>query len=94
MEKIENPIEVLSSVRIPPSQAQVTKVKIGDDIVYIRENVADGANVLELCAAEEVWGKVAAVVVVEDSLKREVRRNPDFTADWAEAMLAPAGGRR
>lgn len=87
MEKIEEPIEVLGSVRIPPQNAQLTKIKIAGSVAYIRENVRDGKNVLELCAPEAAWLTIAPVIVVEDHLKREVHKNDDFTEEWAKAQF-------
>lgn len=86
MERIERPLEVLAN-KIFPSGAQLTKVKVDGIIAYVRENVGEGANiqVLELSAPDEAWAKVAAIVAVEDHLKRQIR-NVEFGA-WAEAEL-------
>lgn len=87
MERIEAPIEVLGQ-RIFESGARLTKIKVGADVAYVRENVADGLQILELASPEDVWTRVAAIVVLEDHLKREVRHHPDFTIAWAEQMFA------
>lgn len=94
MERIEQPLEVLAH-KIFPSGAQLTKVKVDGIVAYIRENsemVTDGESsigfprqFLELSAPDSSWAKVAAIVAVEDHLKRQIR-NVDFTA-WAEAEL-------
>lgn len=85
MERIEQPLEVLAH-KIFPSGAQLTKVKVDGVIAYVRENVGEGLQVLELSAPDSSWAKVAAIVAVEDHLKRQIR-NVDFAA-WAEAELA------
>lgn len=85
MERIEQPLEVLAH-KIFPSGAQLTKVKVDGVIAYVRENVEDGGQVLELSAPDQDWMKVAAIVAVEDHLKRKIQ-NVDFTA-WAEAELS------
>jgi hypothetical protein len=90
MEKIEQPIKILASALVPPTNAQVTKIEVAGQVAYIRENVAEGKNILELCAVEESWAKIAAVVIVEDSLKREVRKHPEFTEAWAEEVMKQA----
>lgn len=85
MERIEQPLEVLAH-KIFPSGGQLTKVKVDNVIAYVRENVGEGLQILELSAPAESWAKVAAIVAVEDHLKRQIN-NVDFTA-WAEAELA------
>lgn len=89
MDKIEEPIKVLATVVLPPANAQVTKILVAGQVAYIRENfsIADEENILELCAPEESWAKISAVVVLEDSLRREVRKNPEFTEAWAEEAM-------
>lgn len=87
MDKIEDPIKVLTTVLIPPTNAQVTKILVDGQVVYIRENFVNGENILELCAPEESWAKIAAVVVLEDSVKRGVWRNDEFTLAWAEEIM-------
>lgn len=87
MDQIEDPIKVVWSVSVPPANAQVTKILVAGQVAYIRENFVDGKNILELSAPEESWAKIAAVVVVEDSVKREVRRNAEFTEAWAEGVM-------
>lgn len=87
MDRIEEPIKILATVLIPPTNAQVTKILADGQVAYIRENVADGENILELCAPDESWAKIASVIVLEDSLKREVRKHPEFTLAWAEEMM-------
>ena len=84
MERIEQPLEVLAH-KIFPSGAQLTKVKVDGVIAYVRENVGDGAQVLELSAPAASWAKVASIVAVEDHLKRKIQ-DVDFTV-WAEAEL-------
>lgn len=85
MDRIEQPLEVLAH-KIFPSGAQLTKVKVDGTIAYVRENVGEGINVLELSAPAEAWAKVAAIVAVEDHLKRQIH-NVEFGA-WAEAEFA------
>lgn len=87
MDAIEQPIELLGFTKVPPSNVQVTKAKIAGYVVYIRENVADGQQILELCAPEQAWTKVAAIIVLEDDLKREVRKNAAFTVEWSEWLF-------
>ncbi len=90
MEGVEEPIKILATVSVPPSSAQVTKVDVGGQVAYVRENVRDGKNVLELTAPEESWAKIAAIILLEDDLKREIHKNPEFTAEWAEKVLLDA----
>jgi len=87
VKNIEEPIQVLSSMRIPPQNAQLTKIRLAGNVAYIRENVRDGKNVLELCADDRTWPEIASVIVVEDHLKREVHKNPEFTEAWAREKL-------
>lgn len=88
-----SPIEVLGSKKFP-SGAQLTKAKVDGIVCYIRENVTpEGEQILELCVSEQVWDRCAQVIKLEDSLKREIRRNADFTWPWAEKEFgnAPQG---
>lgn len=88
MDAIEQPIELLGFTKVPPSNVQVTKAKIAGHVVYIRENADDkGTQILELCAPEAAWAKVASVVLLEDHLKREVRKNAAFTVEWSEWLF-------
>lgn len=88
MERIENPIKVEKSVQVPPSMAQVTKVVVDGKVAYVRENVRDGKNILELLAPVEAWARIASVIALEDDQKREVHPAPaDFTYEWAWKIL-------
>lgn len=49
-----------------------------------------GREVLELCCAPEWWEAAAALVAELDPRGRRVRRNRNFTAAWAERVLAAA----
>jgi hypothetical protein len=90
VDRVEEPIKILASVAVPPLSAQVTKVDVGGKVAYVRENVRDGKNVLELAAPEESWAKIAAIILVEDDLKREIHKSVDFTSEWAEKVLRDA----
>lgn len=87
MDAIEQPIELLGFTKVPPSNVQVTKAKIAGHVVYIRENADGGKQILELCAPEAAWAKIASVVLLEDDLKREVRKNAAFTVEWSEWLF-------
>lgn len=87
MDAIEQPIELLGFTKVPPSNVQVTKARIAGHVVYIRENVENGKQILELCAPEAAWAKIAAVILLEDDLKREVRKNVAFTVEWSEWLF-------
>jgi len=90
VDRIEEPIKILSAAAVGPSGAQVTKVDVGGQVAYVRENVKNGQNILELSAPEESWAKIAAIIILEDDRKREIHRNPDFTSEWAEKVLLEA----
>ena len=90
MQKVEEPIKVLGVAKVPPQNAQVTKIKVAGHVAYIRENVRDGKNVLELCASDDAWLTIAPIIVVEDHLKREVHKNSEFTEEWAEGFFQDA----
>ena len=83
------PIRIAAHKRFP-SGALLTKCDLDGQVFYVRENTAEGQQVLELLAPEPVWLRISAIVKVEDSLKREVRRNEAFTAEWAEGWLSDA----
>jgi hypothetical protein len=85
MERIDEPLAVLAH-KVFPSGAQLTKIKVAGQVAYVRENVGEGGQVLELSAPAESWAIVAAVVAVEDHLKRQIR-NVDFSS-WAETEFA------
>lgn len=87
-------LEVQGS-KMYPSKAQLTKLrhqdklKGTDTVFYVRENVRpDGIQVLELCAPDLDWDRIAGIVGCEDSVKRPIQKAPDFTVEWAEAELA------
>jgi hypothetical protein len=87
-------IEILGS-KMYPSKAQLTKLrdkdllKGFDTVFYVRENVTpEGAQVLELCAPEADWARIAGIVGCEDSVRRPILKAQDFTPEWAEAELA------
>lgn len=44
-------------------------------------------QILDLCAPDEHWDRLAALVHEADSLKRQVRRHRTFTTKWAEEHL-------
>jgi hypothetical protein len=44
-------------------------------------------QVLELCAPNPVWNKIAKIVRQSDALNRSVRRNRQFTEEWAKSIL-------
>ena len=86
------PIEVVASKKFP-SGAQLTKVRIDGQICYIRENAVavskiQSEQILEICAPEWIWERASQVVALEDSLKRRITKNMDFTEEWAEKELA------
>lgn len=93
-----SPLQVLASKLLPAGQ--VTKCRLDGVVFYLRESLAvDEAmtdvfgerptkQVLELLAPESSWKRIENVVKMEDSLKREIVRNPEFTAAWAEAALS------
>lgn len=87
MERIEEPIKILFSVQVPPTMAQVTKAQVGQDVVYIRENVRDGKQILELLAPEHAWAKIAAIILVEDDQKRGIFKNEEFTEAWVRGLF-------
>lgn len=87
-------LDVLGS-KMYPTKAQMTKLRHKDEmagtdtVFYVRENVTpDGVQVLELCAPEADWARIAGIVGCEDSVKRPILKAPDFTPEWAEAELA------
>src|SRR5262249_50274249 len=45
------------------------------------------AQVLELCAPEDLWDVIAQAVAQADGLGRPGRRNRNFTVDWAQRLL-------
>ena len=55
-----------------------------------RGEKAGGVDVLELCAPAGDWGRLAALVAAADGLGRRVRRNRNFTYDWARRQFARA----
>lgn len=91
-----SPIEVVASKRFP-SGAQLTKAKVDGVFFYIRENAIavskfQSEQVLEILAPDHMWERCCQVVQVEDSLKRRIMKNPEFTLLWAETELnAPQG---
>lgn len=85
------PIKVIASVEVilnEKSKSQLTKAEIDGVVFYVRENAGDGKLWLELCAPEFDWLRISGIVRCEDSLDREVRKNEDFTTEWAEKVLA------
>lgn len=88
LERIEEPIKVLRGTQVPPTNAQVTKVLVGGIPAYVRENVRDGKNVLELLAPLSSWTKISTVIALEDDRQRAVHPAPaDFTYEWAFEIL-------
>lgn len=81
----EEPLTVID--RRNTGVGQVTKCALGAIVFYIRENLVDGKQVLELAVPEERWKRVSAVVAMEDSMGRGVMRNPEFTMEAAESIL-------
>jgi hypothetical protein len=76
-----------------PSGAKLTKATVDQTVCYIREAAIavskfQSEQILELWAPDWIWDRCAQVIKVEDSLKRDIRRNPDFTPEWAEGWLA------
>lgn len=82
---INEPLEVVTQKTLP--RGQVTKIRIAGAVAYVRENVVQLTQVLELCAPEHLWAEIASVIALEDHLKRPVQQNKDFTSEWAEAAL-------
>lgn len=87
-------LDVLGS-KMYPNKAQLTKIRHKDDlsgkeaVFYVRENrTGDGVQILELCAPEDDWTRIAGIVGCEDSVKRPITKAADFTEAWAEAQLA------
>lgn len=80
------PVQLVASKLL--AAGQVTKCRLEDDVFYVRENLADGKQVLELLAPEVAWSKIERIIKLEDSMGRAVVRNPEFTEAWAEAALA------
>ncbi len=87
MDTINEPLEVLAQ-KVFPNGGQLTKIRLAGAVAYVRENVLSGTQVLELCAPEAAWTKIASVIALEDQLQRAVQQNREFTAEWAEAFLA------
>ena len=94
IQRIDEPIKVLKSAQVPPTNAQVTKVLVGGVVAYVRENVLDEENVLELLAPIGDWTRISTVIALEDDRKRDVHPAPaDFTEDWARLVMGePIGG--
>lgn len=86
MERIDEPIQVLAHKVLP--EGQLTKAKLAGEVVYVRERLSGMNQVLELAAPPESWSKIAAVIALEDHLKRDVIPATSFTVAWAEAELA------
>src|SRR4029077_16600202 len=89
-----SPIELVAAKRFP-SGAQLTKVRIDGQVCYIRENAVAGSKIqseqiLEICAPEWIWERASQVVALEDSLKRRISKNMDFTEEGAEKELSDA----
>ncbi len=88
LERIEEPIKVLRGTQVPPTNAQVTKVLVAGIPAYVRENVRDGKNVLELLAPASSWTKISTVIALEDDRQRAVHPAPaDFTYEWVFGIL-------
>lgn len=81
------PVQMIAS-RTLPNKAQVTKCSLEGVVFYVRENAGAGKAWLDLCAPEFHWLRLSGIVKCEDSLEREVRKDPAFTAEWAEQVLA------
>jgi len=87
-----SPIELVATKTFP-SGAQLTKVRIDGQVCYIRENAVavskvQSEQILEICAPDWIWDRASQVVALEDSLKRRIQKNMDFTEEWAEKELA------
>jgi hypothetical protein len=85
-------ISVAGAVAYIRENAEPLANQAGD--LHIARNVQSGSmsvQFLELCAPIHLWVKVASVIALEDQLKREVRQNEAFTAEWAEAELTQNG---
>lgn len=92
-----SPIKVFASVEVvlnAQNKSQLTKAELDGVLFYVRENAGPtgpegkGEHWLELCAPEPYWLRISGIVTCEDSLERKVRKNPEFTAEWAEKVLA------
>jgi hypothetical protein len=91
METEGTPIRVIASVEVilnEKNKSQLTKGEIDGVVFYVRENAGEGKLWLELSAPDYHWLRISGIVKCEDSLEREVRKNDDFTAEWAEKVLA------
>lgn len=100
------PVKLIASVEVvldAQNKSQVTKLEVDGHIFYVRENAGPtgeagpdgkpiGVKWLDLCAPESQWLRISGIVFCEDSLKRPVRRAADFTAEWAEKVLADGAG--
>ena len=86
-ESTGEPLKVLAS-RTMPNQTQLTKCELDGAVFYVRENFWNGEKILEVCAPDWRWQRACEVVWIEDSLKRKIIKNPDFTEEWAERELA------
>lgn len=91
-----SPIKVMASVEVvlnAQNKSQLTKAELDGVLFYVRENAGPtgpegkGEQWLELCAPEPYWLRISGIVTCEDSLERPVRKNPEFTAEWAEKVL-------
>jgi hypothetical protein len=85
------PVQLVTSKLL--EAGQVTKCRLENDVFYVRENLVDGKQVLELLAPDQVWKKIEGVIRLEDSMGREIVRNPEFTVEWAEMVLAESSFR-
>lgn len=82
-----DPLKALASKALKDG-SQLTKCELDGEVFYVRENLLNGEKVLEVCAPDHRWERACQVVWIEDSLKRKIIKNPDFTAEWAEKELA------
>lgn len=98
-----SPIKVLASVEVvinAQNKSQVTKAELDSVIFYVREASGpigpegEGELWLDLCAPEPYWLRISGIVRCEDSLARRVRKSADFTAEWAEKVLADGAANR
>lgn len=89
IETAGKPVTLLAVATLP-NKAQVTKAELDGILFYVRENAGNNVLWLNLCAPEQHWARIAAVVGCEDSLKREVLLDQSFTPEWAEQALRDA----
>lgn len=85
------PVQLVASKLL--EAGQVTKCRLENDVFYVRENLVGGKQVLELLAPDPAWKKIEGVIRLEDSMGRDVVRNPEFTVEWAEMVLAESSFR-